>query len=698
MTLTGIAAQVSTSTNPLTQMFAGARRLGGVYHLDYERAVIITDDFTKRECGGVPRHGFLLAAATVPDQESQQPLDEDEVILLRVRNVAQLPNQAEIVSTRLAAIRDADLQDLRPVDVLDAVTSSQIELSAFECDVLGTFYPSTAGGKQFIQWGADLDNVYAGARYFVYTPGPEVLSFISSYPQQTEDEIAEGEEPNLITLGHLRFSSTRRRAESAGVAKVPVQVRVTDFISRKTAVLGMTRAGKSNTNKTICTAVFEHSRLTNEPIGQLIFDPQGEYASVNQQDKTGLRLLGEEWVRIYKFRADPGKAQERALTINFYDARELATVQSIIEECVADITSSYVQAFRAAEITEPDEADYPGGKTGAYWGAVEQAALGRFALYALLAKAGYKIPNGWRGVKIKMAGDMANSVLSDHQDALAIEGTKGHVRIDTADGLKNTMDWLCRRLAEIQKNQLPQKYQALDFTKWQNAGAWGAIRAAYDGTGGGTAVLNRLKNYVEFHDPRASGNIVPQVLAYLAKGMVVIVDLSYGSERVGTRMSERLVHGLLDAANRRFRSNQDARKVQVVVEEAHRLFDRENANKNDADPWVRLAKEAAKYKIGLMFATQEVSSIDPRILSATHNWVIAHLNSDRETKELAHYYDYAEFADEIRRSEDPGFVRMKTFSGKYIVPVQVAKFDHDMINKARFAAGFPPILDPNLGI
>jgi hypothetical protein len=32
---------------------------------------------------------------------------------------------------------------------------------------------------------------------------------------------------------------------------------------------------------------------------------------------------------------------------------------------------------------------------------------------------------------------------------------------------------------------------------------------------------------------------------------------------------------------------------------------------------------------------------------------------------------------------------MKTFSGKYIVPVQIAKFDHEMVNKARKTAGFP---------
>jgi hypothetical protein len=156
-------------------------------------------------------------------------------------------------------------------------------------------------------------------------------------------------------------------------------------------------------------------------------------------------------------------------------------------------------------------------------------------------------------------------------------------------------------------------------------------------------------------------------------------------------MSERIVRGLLDKANRRFRYNQPTIPIQIVVEEAHRLFDRNKANTDERDPWVALAKEAAKYDIGLQYATQEVSAVDRRILSNTHNWIVAHLNSDLETKELGHYYDFAEFGDSIRRAEDVGFTRMKTLSGQYIVPVQIAKFDQQMINKARAAAGLPPV-------
>src|SRR5581483_7324109 len=138
---------------------------GGIYKLDYDRATVITDDFVKRKVGGVPRHGFLLAAATVPTQETNAPLDEDEVILLRVRGTANLPNEPDLIATRLAAMRDADVQDKRPEDVLDNLTVSQIQMSAFDCEVLGTFYSDVVARRPFVQWGADLDNVYSGARY-----------------------------------------------------------------------------------------------------------------------------------------------------------------------------------------------------------------------------------------------------------------------------------------------------------------------------------------------------------------------------------------------------------------------------------------------------------------------------------------------------------------------------------------------------
>lgn len=276
--MTGIAEAVQTSTElkkPLTALInQQCYPVGGVYKLDYDSAVVLTDDYKKEMAGGVPRGGFLLAAAG-ENTGTGFVLEDQEVILLRVRSTAGLPNESELVQTRLAVVRYAGASGVGFDDVTDVLTRNELQQSAFDREVLGTFYTDTDERSAPIRFGAD--NVVVSARYQVFLPSPKVLSWLASYPGPA----GPADPGDALTVGHVRFAATRRKAHLSGTDTAEVRVDVADLVGRKTAVFGMTRTGKSNTMKTLVTAVHQYGSEHGRSIGQLIFDPQGEYANVN---------------------------------------------------------------------------------------------------------------------------------------------------------------------------------------------------------------------------------------------------------------------------------------------------------------------------------------------------------------------------------------------------------------------------------
>jgi Helicase HerA, central domain len=654
-----------------TRLLAGARQVGGIYQLDFQHALISTDDKWKADVGGIPLHSFLIA--TVMPLGAVADREDEEVLLLRVDDTCQLPRQAELVEVREFAMRQMLTDGNLTIDVL---TQQEMQRSGLKCRILGTFYQTDlADGQSFLDFGADIDNLYAASRYRVYKPTPGALAALASYPQITEDELRAGTQPHLLDIGSVRYSSTRRRAREHGEHLVPVQVRVADFIEMKTAVFGMTRMGKSNTMKTLAVATYRHAKRIGEPIGQLLFDPQGEYANANSQDDdTALAQLGDDVV-IYRFGAREDEVGVRPLQINFYDPAQIDAAQEVIGNVLAGSASGeYINNFIGAELAEPQVG--PDGQVNR--SRANRAARARFCFYALLAKAGFQASNALRFTTVMRQQLVQAFNGSGTGFTIAPAGGGGRVYVEGTEPLQAVLDWLI----EAKEND------DVEATNWLNDQSVDAVLALYAPTGTrlGWRWLRRL---TPFHSQSAREDYADRIYTDLVAGRLVIVDLSRGTEQVLQLLSERVINYLLARATDRFVSGQALHRIQIVIEEAHRLFDRKAYDSASPNPYVRLAKEAAKLKIGLIYATQEVTAVAPAVLANTSNWIVAHLNNSDEIRTLSKYYDFKSFESDILSAEDRGFVRIKTRSGKYIVPVQVLKFDRTMINAARAEAGLP---------
>ncbi len=70
-----------------------------------------------------------------------------------------------------------------------------------------------------------------------------------------------------------------------------------------------------------------------------------------------------------------------------------------------------------------------------------------------------------------------------------------------------------------------------------------------------------------------------------------------------------------------------------------------------------------------------MTTLSPDLLKNSENFFIAHLNDDREVKEIERRYEFAGMGLDVQRARSKGYVRMITLSHRYALPVQVKLFE-----------------------
>ena len=645
--------------------------VGRPFYLDYNKAFILISDYWKQTVGGIPHGTFLLAF-----YDNEQ--DVSEALLLRALRPTKLPTDNDVISSMIEYYKD-NLKTSGEKNQLDSLTRYEFSWSGLECRILGTFYKIKGNnGSDIIEFGADVENFYSANNYSVYKPESDVLKHIVN--QRDEDQIIGSE--NEFEIGNVRYSSSRRFNVTTD-KKVSVYINPEDFLGKRTALFGMTRTGKSNTVKKIIEATVEISNKAPEanlpdepfqnnlaenlepfnkkgspkyPVGQIIFDINGEYANPNFQDEgTAIYELYSEDVIRYSVIEKEGF---KVLKVNFYEDIEAGF--ELIRSHLSEMSGDYISSVAAIDLSPPEDKE-------------DKSAMTRYerqvaAYLCCLYQAGFIPPSNFK-VKFQGRKELNEMVRPDG----SLDPKKGL-------SLEKASDWFST-IWDNYNDEFFSKYKRdHDGREWADEDLKSLLvfltRKRSPGGNANISGFRKLHGIRDLHTPTVDKPFQDEILEQLLSGKIVIIDLSQGNPEIQKLYSERICKAIFNNSMDRFIKNKPNNFVQFYFEEAHNLFPKKE-EKDLSQIYNRIAKEGAKLNIGLIYLTQEVSSISANILKNTQNWFIAHLNNEDELKELKKYYDFSDFTDSLVRfsaKNDKGFVRMKTYSNPFVVPVQIHRF------------------------
>lgn len=616
------------------------RFVGYVLDISFEEVKIITCDPYKQAVGGVPRGSFLIMA---PDSLDGLP---PHFTLLRVTGTAPTPLSQDVQQTYFELHK-------KSMPELDVWTAGELQWGALSTKVLGMFYPDQVNNEK-LAFAGDVNNVVSGHRYKVYAPDDDLLSLIVNGTVREE---------NQFELGRLRLTECQLPFVNKPQPQVSVKVSTSDFRGFRTAMFGKTRLGKSNVVKLIAQSIIETTQQ-DKSVGQLIFDINGEYANDNPQDgNKSIRSAFPDRCEVYAL-TQRQSTPSKPLRLNFYEQPDscMGVIKGLLEQ--SNQGAQYVQAFASVQL--PNIQDINALPQNEKIRAIRKIQY----YWAILHKAGFMADEQ----KLNQLELRArNTKFFDPGFSQELRGNAySHAGRDVPGGARN-LDNLVSELEVINKyrretdDELRSSSGKLIFDPDDQA----LLEFFSPAFGNGPIIL---KPYREYHDPNA-GNFLDDIVSLMDQGKTVILDLGNANDQIRSYFANMLSKKVFAHQEDKFTSDSLGNHfIQLYFEEAHNLFPRDN--KDVTDVYSRFAKEGAKFHIGMVYSTQSPSTVNRDLLAQTENFFVAHLASQDEANSLSKMQiAFNGLQQDILTSRTPGYMRMLTFSHRFVVPVQANKFE-----------------------
>lgn len=678
--------------------------IGELLAINYQDAQVLVHDYHRQKVRGLPHGSFLVASRMSLDGSAVNPAEDEEtaLVFLRIIGDYQLPNARQMEDYRFqAGMRATDSEETwdHPNRV-DEWTKNNLSYGGYRCRVLGTFrMRETDDGAFKFSFGADLVNYYSGRGMKVYKPVGRLLSDIVNF--QKTVGVNEFGEAGRLRVGRVRFAASEVGVDEA-LDNVPVEVDPTDFVSRRTFYGGMSRGGKSNAMKITAKAVYLlRSRSSSARVGQLIFDPNGEYANANIQDGGSIRSVHEaisgadydDEIATYGLNEHPNDPRRKIVKINFYGGQpsnwsnsdevknaldQLVVGKQIIATALGEAGEKYILAFRDADIVVPDDLSGRG----------DQIRLRReVQVYrGILSAAGFESPTNTLNIKGLFSKDLRTAMLNNRCDgdsqtniaaAATILANESVSWSDFSDALRGLLIFMEER--DSGWTDFDRSYRDSHNGRPWDRGTLNNLLQIFKYPNGVRSFMGLAKQ----HSARSTNDYAQEVVRDLRDGKLVIFDQSTGDPDQNVAAAERILWAIFNRQKADFVDPTvddhgqivPPPPVMVYLEEAHNLLPAAGGKDDLRTIWARTAKEGSKYRIGMVLATQEPSSVMPAILKNTDNWFVAHLNNTDEVRSLSKFYDFEDYAHQIKSISDPGFVRMRTLSNPFTIPVQIDLFE-----------------------